>query len=231
MRTLWISVLVILASGCMTEWQDLPQHGLSADAGVNAALESDGSIAADAGGIQSVGCDTPAKIRLIPNGDGTWHDKLLDLDCMFVKTVGYGKRCLPYGSDFPQYLSPGPGMLYQDPTCTANKVWRLGASPSGSLPKFGFYQDLTHPADTIIQNAVNIKDPEPDTVSSIDPKTQKVSGINNGYWKSNMDPCRPYKDLYVAGPTFTFIMIEKGPASILQCPFLIGLDLFADMPL
>jgi len=174
-------------------------------------------------------CDAPASTRLKANGDGTFHDKLLNIDCSFFKAEGHGKLCLPVwthqngtngfgNSDFPEATAT---VNHQSSDCQSNQIFWANQGPFGDFPKYGF----TMASADSVSAVFNLRDPDPTTVTSTDPKTGKATGISDYYSTADCIGPKTAKDQQNG-----FFMIADGQASIPACPYMTGLGLFAGMP-
>lgn len=224
MKTLLLILALVTTTGCMTDWVDVPVHGPGAKTGGDTNQKvSDPKPGA-------VGCDTPAKDRLVSNGDGTWHDKLLNLDCAFFATTGLGKRCVPfYGHPFgsealgnPNFPEANPIGYWQSDDCQSNQVFIVVPDSMGHFAPYGFHMDLK--GGTSILNAVNLVDPDPSTVTSTNVITGKATGLSGIH-------IGPSCNLQKAETFAEFgAMLSNGTATFPTCPYLTGLNLFAELP-
>ena len=229
------SLFILSLTSCMADWVDLPaqssQNTADASQGQDGSANGDAPQGADAGGVS---CDTPSKDRLRSNGDGTFHDLLLDLDCSFFMTTGHGKRCVPFyshafgsdafgNSDLPE---ANPVMVYQSEDCKEHQVFLTKADPKGRFPRYGFQMDLT--TGTTIGKAYNLVDPQETTVTIHNPLTGKAAGLT-GLHNDNKTTCPVRTDDY-ANPDWSFMLADKA-ASFEACPQATGLDLFAEQSL
>lgn len=254
MKKLLIALALATTPCCMAEWTDLPVNGEDVAVDEDVATDADVSVQGDVtgGDVQSadagngsdvqgadvqgsdatttVTCDSPAKDRLINNGDGTWHDQLLGLDCAFFATTGLGKRCVPfYGHPFgseamgnSNFAEANPIGYWQSDDCQSHQVFIVVPDSMGHFSRYGFQMDLN--GGTSILHAYNLVDPDPTTVSS----TNKITGKATGMTNLHSGP----KCLFTAAePLAEFgVMLSNGTASFPACPYLTGLGLFAEMP-
>jgi hypothetical protein len=234
MRT-WIAVLFTVAvAGCMANWSDSGQVASIADT----VSTADSAPEVDTDSIV-VGCNTPTEDRLINNNDGTWHDKLLDLDCQFYKTASQGKRCLPFhnsqlaagakgNSDFPDSAQTS---YYLSADCISHNVIYVHSDPKGRFPRFSFRTYLSFSDSDVLDMAWNLIDPPEDAVLGSDPITGKATSLKVNAGDGTGLHCNPNPPIAIQNfNQYNGLMIEDGMASIPACPLKTGFELFADMP-
>lgn len=249
------------SSGPDQSGQDASTH---ADTGADASKGTDGTSTADSQKVDASGdvteskdttapldCTLPTKDRLVNNFDGTWYDKMLDLNCVFMPTESMGKRCLPvYGHlgtdpwgnpDFPEANVLNSVFVTED--CSFGMVVAVKPDALGKWARFGFTPSTTKVG--IVVSAHNLVDVPYKSVLTTNPnsgKAQTLKGVSmkaktNGVWSckpmpaslSTTPPQGPGEYTGFGGSDFS-LMATNDVASIPECPFLTGLDLFAPMP-
>lgn len=225
--------------------EDTAEDTATTDAGTDAGAGPDTTA-------PPLPCDSPTKDRLDNNFDGTWYDKLLDLDCVFMVTEGYGKRCLPINADnaelgnkdFPlaNVTQAGASGLFVTPDCSSGQVTPVKPDLLGHFARFGFVASGTQVG--VLVDALNLVDVPETNVLSLNPasgKAQTIKGVykhfleGNDVWSCVLTPASPGSTppggvgelTGYAGPYNWSLMITGGVASIPECPFMVGLDLFA----
>lgn len=280
-KTILSALLVALAApACMADWTE-PVSGLASGdtatgkdtsamstdtAGTDAATSGKDAASNDSGADTAATtadtapvvapCDMPVKERLVLNPyDGTWHDKLLDRDCVFVPTEGFGKRCLPINApnaelgdkSFPMANSVNGTDFWSGwfvtSDCTFGEVVPVKPDLLGHWARYGFQP--SHTQVGVVVAAYNLADMPYQNVLSTNPvsnKAQTLKGVylhskDNGVWScslkaatpSSPSPGGPGEYMDFTGSDWS-LMATSGVASIPECPYLTGLDLFAPMP-
>lgn len=200
-------------------------------------------------------CDMPTKDRLVQNPfDGTWHDKLLDLDCVFVPTEGFGKRCLPINAPYQELgnksfprangVNVNNGSAwFVTPDCSFGAIVPVKPDLLGHWARFGF-QPSTAQVGTV-DAAFNLVDMPTQNVLAPNPISGKAQTLKGVYWHAkedgvwsctlgkaapNANPPHGAGEHIGYGDSDWSLMATNGVASLPECPFLTGLDLFASMP-
>jgi len=186
----------------------------------------------------------PTKDRLVQNttydGNVSWHDKLLDIDCVFWPTVGFGKRCLPLHIDKyatwgnPNFPASYNMFRYLSENCTTNEVFAAKMNDSEQWPRFGFHLEGTT-STAPVTGAFNLAEPPTASVVHYSDLTGKADQVTGAYTFKSFD-CVAYTQpvgfgaIGPDGKTGWALMVATGTAAIPECPYLTGLTLFAPMP-